>query len=157
MNNHKKSNFGIGVLIGAAIGSVAAFFLSPKSGKENREIVLQKLEAIKKMLKNKSLDEIVIEIFGKVTDEGKRLYTLARDEMNTRLDSMKESVEDIDRDKYTQLVDDVIERLKKEADATKERLAKLRDFLMNRWGKAQGMATEDVKKVVNMGDKEKKA
>lgn len=157
MNLQKKSRFGIGVIFGAVLGSLAAFFLSPKSGKENREMVLQKLEDIKKLLQNKSLDEIVIEIFGKVTEEGKRLYTLARAEMNTRLDSMKESVEDIDRDKYTQLVDDVIERLKKEADATKERLAKLRDFLMNRWGKAQEMATEDVKKVVNMSDKEKKA
>ncbi len=157
MNQPKKSRFGIGVLIGAALGSLAAFFLSPKSGKENREMVLQKLEDIKKLLKNKSLDEIVTEIFGKVTDEGKHLYTVARDEMNTRIDTLKESVEDIDKDKYTQIVDDVIERLKKEADATKERLAKLQDFLMNRWGKAQEMATEDVKKVVTMSDKEKKA
>ncbi len=147
-NSQKKSNFGLGVLIGAALGSVAAFFLSPKSGKENREMIMKKLESIKKLLKEKSLDEIVLEIFGKVTDEGKRLYTVARDEMNTRLDAMKETVEDIDKEKYTQLVDDVIERVKNETDATKERLAKLQDFMMNRWGKAADMVAEDGKKVV---------
>lgn len=147
-NNQKKSNFGLGVLIGAALGSVAAFFLSPKSGPENREMIMKKLESIKKLLKEKSLDEIVMEIFGKVTDEGKRLYTVARDEMNTRLDAMKETVEDIDRDKYVELVDDVIERVKKEGDVSKERLEKLHAFLMNRWGKAADMAAEDGKKVV---------
>jgi gas vesicle protein len=148
MNDQKKSNFGLGVLIGAALGSAAAFFFSPNSGKENREMAMKKLEELKKLLKNKSLDEIVTEIFGKVSEEGKHLYTLAREEMNERLDMMKESVENIDRDKYVQLVDDVIERVKKEGDATKERMVKLQDFLMNRWGKAQDMAEDDGKKVV---------
>src|SRR5690554_5882925 len=98
MNHQKKSNFGIGVLIGAVLGSAAAFFLSPKSGKENREMAMKKFEQIKKMLKNKSVDEIVTEIFGKVSEEGKRLYSLAVEEMNNRLDAMKETIDDIDRD-----------------------------------------------------------
>lgn len=148
-NDKKKSNFGAGVIVGAAIGGLAAFFLSPKSGKENRKMAMKKYEAIKKMLKGKSMEEVVTEIFGKVTEEGKHLYNIARDEMTLRLDTMKETIDTIDRDKYVQLVDDVIERVKKEADATKERITKLQDFLLNRMGKAEEMAAEDGKKVTS--------
>lgn len=156
MNNQKKSLFGTGVLIGAALGTAAAFFFSPKSGKENREMAKKKFQELQKMMKNKSLDEIARDIFGKATSEGKKLYTVASKEMNTRLADMKETVEDIDKAKYVKLVDDVMERVKKEADATGERLAKLKDYFMDRWSVAQDMAQGDIKKMAKMNGKGKK-
>ena len=46
------SSFITGLLAGAAIGGVIALLYSPKSGKENREMLKQKLEDLEKEFEN---------------------------------------------------------------------------------------------------------
>jgi gas vesicle protein len=46
------SSFVTGLLAGAAIGGVIALLYSPKSGKENREMLKQKLEELEKEFEN---------------------------------------------------------------------------------------------------------
>ena len=81
----KKSKFGIGVAIGALLGGVAAFFLSPRSGPENRKMAMQKIDELIKLLKEKKLQDIAVEIYGKATEEGTKLYEKASAEMGARL------------------------------------------------------------------------
>ena len=141
--NNKKTPFSAGIILGALIGGVAAYFLSPRTGKENREMAKEKWDEMKQKMEGKKLDEVIKEIFGQANEEGKRLYTLAKTELNSRLSILEESLDEIDRDKYKGLVVEVIARLEKEADATKDRMAKLQDYLMHRWDMAQEQAKSD--------------
>lgn len=143
-----KSSFKTGLLFGAVLGGIAAFFLSPKSGKENREMAKKKFEELRKMMKDKKVDEIVAEIYGKASVEGKKLYMTARKELDARLGQLNDAIEDLDKEKYMSLVEDVMNRVKDEKDATKDRISKLQAYLMNRWDEAQMMAQKDAKEVV---------
>jgi len=140
-----KSKFGITLALGALLGGVAAFFLTPKSGKENRELAKKKWKELHVALKTKSKEEIVKEIFGSASKEGKKLYDVAQKEMNTRLDQLKEKYPDIDNGKYLDVVNDVVGRLKEEKEATKERLADLTDFLKSRWEFVSEEGKKDLK------------
>lgn len=139
----KKTDFKAGLLFGAVLGGLAAFFLAPKSGKENREMAKKKFDELKEMLQDKKIDEIVMEIYGKASDEGKKLYVKARKDLDKRLDEMNDTLGEIDQKKYMALVTDVIEHVQDEAEATKDRVMKLQDYLIKRWDKAQTMAQED--------------
>ncbi len=153
--NNKKSPFGVGVLIGAVLGGVAAYFLSPKSGKENRTMAKEKIDEIKKRVEGKRLDEIVKEIFGMASEEGEKMYTRAREDLNSRLDMIKESINEIDRGKYSSIVEEVIENLKNEGEVHKERLSRLQEYLMDRWDIAQEEGKKDTKRIA--GDVKKAA
>lgn len=147
MSNNKTSKLGIGLVLGSIIGGLAAFFFSPKSGKENRELVSKKIHEIKVMIEEKKVQERVKEIYGDVTEEGTRIYTIARDEMNTRLDELKKSMDEIDMNRYRAMVNDVIDRVKEESQESGDRIAKLRDYFMNKWGEAKHIAKEDAQEV----------
>lgn len=150
----KKSTFKTGLVVGAVLGGIAAFFLSPKSGKENREMAKKKFDQLRAMMKDKNLDEIVVEIYGKATDEGKKLYTTARKELDIRLKELHDTIGEIDQKKYMTLVEEVMKHVQNEAEATKERVTKLQTYLVNRWEQAQKMAEDDAETVVE--DVEKK-
>ncbi len=145
----KKTDFKTGILFGAVLGGLAAFFLAPKSGKENREMAKKKFSQLKKMMEDKSIDEIVMEIYGMASDEGKKLYVKARKDLDKRLDEMNNTLGEIDKKKYMALVDDVMEHVQGEAEATKERVTQLQAYLMKRWDKAQNMAQKDAEMVVS--------
>jgi len=151
-----KAKFGAGVVLGALLGGVAAFFLSPKSGKENRDAAKRSFITLKKKYEGKSPDEIAKEIFGQASTEGKKLYSKAQKELNSKLDDLQKSAKEIDYKKYQKVVDDVMGRLMTEKDATKDRVAKLQKYLMGRWEYVQTKAEEDAKEVVEKAVKKAK-
>ncbi|PIZ64239.1 hypothetical protein CO051_04380 [Candidatus Roizmanbacteria bacterium CG_4_9_14_0_2_um_filter_39_13] len=141
-----KSKIGLTLALGALLGGAAAFFLSPKSGKENREMAKKKWASLHTALQTKSKEEIVKEIFGSASNEGKKLYEMAQKEMNTRLDELKTKYPDIDKGKYMEVVKEVIGRLKDEKEATKERMSDLGEFLKSRWEFISEEGKKDLKK-----------
>ncbi len=144
----KKSTFKTGLVLGAVLGGIAAFFLSPKTGKENRDLAREKFDQLRNMLKDKKIDEIVTEIYGKASDEGKKLYVTARKELDAKLDDMKDIIGEVDKKKYISLVEEVMDRVQNETEATKDRIMKLQEYLVKRWDKAQTMAQKDATMVV---------
>ena len=56
-DDQKSSKFGIGVLIGTLLGGLAALFLSPTTGEENREIVAKKVKQLEKLLEDAELEK----------------------------------------------------------------------------------------------------
>jgi len=143
----KKSKLGFGLILGTIIGGAAAFFLTPKTGKENRELAAKKWSDLHTALKTKSKDEIIKEIFGTISKTGKALYEKAQKELNLKLDELKKDHPEIDHKKYTKVVGEVVDRLKDEKDASKENLAQLKDFLVARWDYVTKEGKKDIKKV----------
>ena len=139
----KKSNLGIGIVIGAALGAIAATFITPKSGKEMRKVASSKMKKIKKMLDEGELQERIRYMYGEVTDEGMKLYREARTELVKKIDAVKEEIDD---KKYAELVDEVMDHLKSRAALAKEKLATLKGQLMDEW-KEDTEDIEDMPKV----------
>lgn len=131
--NKKSSKFGLGVLIGSVIGAIAAFFLIPTSGKENREIVANKLRDLMKKIDAADIPEKVKEVYGEVTDNAVKTYTHIRKEILKQLRELKEKAEDIDRVKYQKLITAVLKEVKEDALTTTEKLDKIKVTFMKDW------------------------
>lgn len=126
--SHKKSNLGLGVFIGTVIGGVAAFLLSSK---ENRDLAKRKIDELKKVWNDEKTQERVREIFGTFTEEGKKAYSIARNEIIKQLDSL--GVDEVDRAKYKSMVEDAMKVVREETKETSDQLMKLKDHLMSNW------------------------
>jgi len=135
MITKKSSKFGLGLLLGTVIGGITALFLSPNTGEENREIVAKKINELRKLLEEKEVDKKVKEIFGEVTEEAKNLYMRAKEELIEALARLKESIENIDREKYMSVVEDVMKKVQKETKREVKQLEKLKNHLLEEWNK----------------------
>ncbi len=159
---NRDSKFNAGIIFGAVVGGLAAYFLSPRTGKENREMFKKKIKELNKMLEEGELKDRVREIYGDVTEQSKKTYTLAREELDTRLNDVKKSVDDIDKDKYKSILDDVITRVQDETKESVDRLTQLRDYFMEKFNQTKGEVKKDagsvkkeVKKAVTVPPKMK--
>lgn len=135
MITKKSSKFGLGLLLGTVIGGITALFLSPNTGEENREIVAKKIQDLKTLMEEKEVDKKVKEIFGEVTEEAKNLYMKAKEELIEALARLKESIENIDKEKYMSVVEDVMKKVQKETNREVKQLEKLKNHLLEEWNK----------------------
>lgn len=136
-DDQKSSKFGLGLALGAVLGGIAALFLTPTTGEENRKLVAKKIKELEKLLADEHLDRKVKEIFGEVTEEATELYLKAKKEVIRRLAELKETVESIDREKYEGVVRETVDILKKEAKREGKEMDKLKTELMNEWKKLE--------------------
>jgi len=135
---NKTKTFGLGIILGAVLGGIGALFLNPKTGKENREAVAKKLKELKALIEKGKYDEKVREIFGEVTAQTKKMYLSVREELTTRLADLHERISEIDKDKYLDLVDNVMKEVKKESKYSEKVIGKLKDNLVEDWKKVTG-------------------
>lgn len=133
MEDKKRSRFGLGLVIGSMLGALAGVFLAPKSGKENREAVLKKIQELKKTLEKMEIDKKAKEIFGVASEEGIKILTMVKEDLMKGLDMMEERLEDIDKEKYAKMVKEAIERVSKETKETTAKLKVLEKALMQDW------------------------
>jgi gas vesicle protein len=146
MSEHYEKGLLTGVVLGGLIGAGLAFFLTPKNGAENRKMVAKKATEIKGEAQEKILalkeqvkethdnvKETVLAIFGEVSEVTLNLYTDANKLMSKQLATLKESVEDIDHDKYAKLVKNISETLKKNRRYQDRQIAKVEKYLLARF------------------------
>jgi len=134
MSDQKSSSkLGLGLIMGTVIGAITAFFLSPKSGKENREEALKKFKELEEWLKEKEVDVKLKEIYGEVTEEGRRLFEFVSREVTIVMDEVKEKIEDFDKEKYEKMIENVMNKAKKETKTTVEKLEKMKKHLLKQW------------------------
>ena len=134
----KSSRFGLGVLIGTIVGALTAFFLSPKSGKENREEVLKKIQELKKQIEKMEIDKKVKEIYGEVTEDGKKVLLKAKKQLLIKVDDLQKKWEEFNYEKYLKMVEETIEEVKSETKGTAEKLIKLKELFVKDWNKVMG-------------------
>lgn len=136
-DDQKSSKFGIGVLIGTLLGGLAALFLSPTTGEENREIVAKKVKQLEKLLEDAELDKKLKSIFGETTEEVKMVYLQAKKEVIKKLAALKEAIDSIDKEKYEKVVHETVDILKKEVKREGHEMEKLKEELLKEWKKLE--------------------
>lgn len=132
-----KSKFGWGIAIGTVLGGLAAFFLSPNSGKENRELVAKKVKELEKLLEEKNLDKVVKDIFGEVSEEAKKIFLQAKKDLIKKIAELKETIDNIDKEKFKEMVDEVVNKVQSEAKRESKEMSKLKEHLIKEWNKMQ--------------------
>ncbi|NTU46444.1 hypothetical protein HGA88_02360 [Candidatus Roizmanbacteria bacterium] len=133
MSTQKSSKFGIGLLIGATAGALAALFLTPQSGKENKELVKKKYEEFLKMLEEHEVEKKTKVIFGDVTEEGTKLYEAARVRLSEKMKEVQKVSKDMDREEFVQLVGDTLAQVTEEAKASLPKIKQLQDYFVDQW------------------------
>lgn len=132
--SNKNAKLGLGIIIGTVIGAVAGMLLSPGSGEENRKKLAVRLKKLKKMMDEGELEGYLRDKYGDVSQEGVKLYKQAREELIKRIDEVKD---DIDQEKYDELVTRVVDSMKREAKVSADKLMQLRDRLQEEWTDAE--------------------
>ena len=134
-DNKKSPLFGIGLAVGAVLAGLAAFFYNPISGEKHREQVEEKIKEFEEMLREKEIDKRVKEIYGEITAEVKARYLQTKKMLVKRLAVLKVKIKKIDKEKYLELVNEIVEEVKVEFQHTEEIAKKLKDQLVEDWKK----------------------
>lgn len=130
-----SSKFGLGLLFGALVGGLAAFFLSPSSGPENQKLVAKKIKELEKLLADSDLEKKVKEIFGEATDEAIEVYKKAKKEFIKALAEAKGTLDSLDKEKVAEVARDTVEILKKETKHEGKDMERLKSELTKEWKK----------------------
>lgn len=134
-DSKSSSKFGFGLLLGAVIGGLTAFFLSPTSGPENQKLVAKKIKELEKLLADSDIEKKVKEIFGEATEEATVVYKKAKKEFIKTLAEAKGTIESLDKDKVSKVAHETVEILKKEVKHEGKEMEKLKAELSKEWKK----------------------
>ncbi len=128
----KKSGMGkflLGALAGIGIGAL----LSPKSGKENRDDLVKRLDVLKKRVKDIDVNEVKVSIEDKIYEvqdaledlDKEKAYDLAQKQAKV-LKKKTEELYAVAKEKGTPYVEEAAEKVREKAvEVTKEVLARL--------------------------------
>ncbi len=89
MADNKKTKFGLGLIIGSIVGAVTALFITPKTGKEMREIakkwLIEEVEKLKKEVGKfdkkkfqKTVERVIERVKKEFRKEGKEIQKLKK-------------------------------------------------------------------------------
>lgn len=134
-DTQKKSKFGIGLLLGSVAGAIAAIFLTPKTGKESRELALQKLNEFETYLKVNEVDVKVKKIFDDVSEDAKAVYKEVVADFSKALTELQEKVGEIDKDAYLDKMEEVIGNSRLQKVFPMEVVENFRNFLSSSYEK----------------------
>jgi gas vesicle protein len=133
----KKGKFFLTGLIGTLVGAIGGLLLAPQSGKKTREDIKKMLLKLNKEVETgvKDTKEKVVEIFGNASDEAVSKYKEIKSTVMNKVAEVKTAGKEIDREKYSMIVEDVVEEFKEDLQATKDGAVKLISQLKKDWEK----------------------
>jgi len=106
-------------LLGILAGVVGGILLAPKAGKETREEIVTKVR----------------DIFGIYSEEFRDKYNKVRKAVENKVLAIRKAGEEIDKDKYGKVVDEVVGEFKSDLTVTKDGVEKLSKYLKKDWEK----------------------
>jgi gas vesicle protein len=127
----KKTNFGLGMLLGTVIGGLAALLLSPGSGKQNREKFKKSIKNILKYLEKQELDKKLEALVKDSSTLASKYFSDIKEELTKDLQEIKGSVDKIDLELYSKKVDDLIEIAKKKYQKVPSSLNDIRNHFLS--------------------------
>lgn len=133
----QTGKFFLAGLFGALAGAVGGLLLAPKSGKETRKEIANLAADIALKVKTKADDtrDQVKDVFGKYTEEGKAKFLEIKEKVINKVAAVKTAGEEINKEKYGKVVEDVVADFKSDLEASKDGSVKLINYLKRDWEK----------------------
>ena len=133
----KKGNIFLTGLFGTLLGAIGGLLLAPQSGKKTREEIKKMLLKLNKEVETgvKDTKEKVIEVFGNASDEAVKKYKEIKTAVVNKVAEVKTAGKEIDKEKYSMIVEDVVLDFKEDLKATKNGAVKLVALLKKDWEK----------------------
>ncbi len=130
-----------GVVVGGLAGATAMFFLSPRSGKANRKMVKNKLMDMRDYIQEEKemMEEKIQEIFGEVNQLTTSLFEDAKKLWDRQVSAFEKSMDKIDKNRYQEMVDNVMESLQSNKKYDANSLSKIKRYLNSQWRKFNEM------------------
>lgn len=146
MTNKKSAGYFLAGVVGALMGVVGGVLLAPKSGKETRADIAKLANRLAKNIKTKASEtqERVEQVFGEVSEGTKQKYIEIRSAVIGRVAAVKTAGEKIDKDKYAQIVENVVEEYKDDLTKTKNGATKLISLFKKDWEKIKSALTSGI-------------
>lgn len=113
---------------GLAAGYVASWFLPEDVKTRQRKMARKKADELKSILTDPDERERVKDIFKERTQEAMGSYQQARETLMANLSSMRGSWEDINKDKYMEVVNQTIEEIRDNQALPMRQLNKLKQY-----------------------------
>lgn len=135
MNKSNTSKFFLVGLLSAAVGAVAGVLFAPQSGEETREDIKKMANKIYKEMQHKAADQKkeIEEVFGEVSEKAEQKFSEVKKTLTGKVAALKSAGNAIDRDKYTQVVGEVVDEFKADLGATKDGALKMKKLLVKDW------------------------
>jgi len=136
---NKKGKFFLAGIIGAIVGGLSGLLFAPQSGKKTRKDVALMAKNIADQIKGSATDtqKRVEQVFGQATDKARETYRKIQSSLSSKIASLKTAGKLVDKDKYGQIVDDVVAEFKTDLQATKDGAKKMADQLKKDWVKVK--------------------
>lgn len=131
MKSKKTITFGIGLALGAILGTVAGLLLSPQSGKKNRLAIKKSLEKLKKYLDEHQVPEKFAGFLKSSSELTRAYFAEIKHVLAHRLQELKAKTEKIDLEQYTQLVDESVKIAQKKYGHIPKTLHEVRGYFVN--------------------------
>lgn len=134
-----KGSFFLAGLLGAMAGAIGGLLLAPQSGKETRKDIIKMANEMSKRIKVGAGEtkKRVEEIYGKATDEAVEKYNSVRNAVIAKVAALKTAGNQIDKDKYAKVVDEVVNEFKSDFSETKNGMSKITTYLKKDWNKVK--------------------
>ena len=133
----KKGNIFLTGLFGTLIGAIGGLLLAPQSGKKTRDDIKRMLSKLNKEVETgvKDTKERVAEIFGNASEETVAKYKEIKSAVMKKVAEVKTAGKEIEKEKYSMIVEDVVIDFKEDLKATKNGAIKLVSQLNKDWEK----------------------
>lgn len=115
---------------GVAAGWLISLFMSTEIKTKTKKAIQKDAEKLKDILTNQENRERVAAIFDDVTQKTTNTYKTAQSKLISGLTSLKYSLEEIDKDKYQQVVNQIIKDLQDNEQINLKQAKKLKTYLV---------------------------
>lgn len=124
-------------VIGALAGIVGGVLFAPKSGKETRADIAKVAAEISKQIKSSAEDTEarVKEVFGSSGKAATAKYKEIRNTVVGKVAALKTAGDEIDKEKYSMIVDDVVTEFKNDIEMAKGSATKMASQMKKDWEK----------------------
>lgn len=124
----------LGLALAGAIGAAIGLIFAPKSGVETREDISNRAQDLAGKFKKSKEDvqQSIMKIFGKVSDELEKDYVQIRANVMAEIDELKDK-KDLTKDQYNELVSRSIKAYSKGKEWTKESIQELKKHFEDEW------------------------
>lgn len=130
-------------LIGAAAGVLGGLLIAPKTGKQTRADIAKMAAKLAKTVKTETAEtkKRVKEVFGEANEGVISKYEDIKAAVVAKVAKVKTTGEEIDKEKYGKIVEEVLTDFKKDIKSGKGGVGKMAGYLKKDWEKIKKSLT----------------